>query len=223
MSKKIFVSYKHNDENVAKLSEDHKNTARDYVDHLIDTQLDDEIYKGEGNEDLSEFKDATIRSRLKDKIHDSSITLVLISPNMKEPHTAEQDQWIPWEISYSLKEITRNDKTSHTNAILAVVLPDRNNKYSYFIEDNTCQHCHCGTLKTNKLFHILKNNMFNIKEPTFNNCSNHNSAAPVYTGESSYVYSVKWCDFLSNKNHYLEKVISIRDNRKKYNITKEIQ
>ena len=91
MGKKIFVSYKHGDTNIAKIP-GYYHSARGYVDYLIDKKLNDEIYKGEGNEDLSEFKDETIRTRLKEKIHDSSITIVLISPNMKEASTLEKDQ-----------------------------------------------------------------------------------------------------------------------------------
>ncbi len=226
MGRKIFVSYKHNDKNIYKLEEenykvDGEYTARSYVDYLIDSFKGDEIYKGEGNEDLSKFKDDTIKNHLKEKIHDSSITLVLISPKMKT-NEKESGQWVPWEIAYSLKEITRNDRTSHPNGIIALVLPDKTNSYSYYIEDNTCQYCNCRTLKTNELFKILKENMFNIKEPTFSNCEHHTENT-VYTGESSYILSVKWHDFIKDKDQFIERATAIRDNRKAYNIVKEIQ
>ena len=220
MARKIFVSYKHGDSNVEPINDE--TTARDYVEELIELFEDDEIYKGEGNEDLSEFKDETIESHLKDKIYDSSITLVLISPNMKDSWKKESDQWIPWEVSYSLKEITRNERTSQTNAVLAVVLPDLDSSYSYFLEEDTCQDCHCRTLHTNTLFQILKDNMFNIKEPEFNDCSNHPSDT-VYRGLSSYIHSVKWCDFIEDNEKCLKTVEGIRENIDDYNITKIVK
>lgn len=220
MGRKIFVSYKHKDSNVKTL-EGFGNTARAYVDNLIEHRLNDEIYKGEGDEDISKFKDDTIKTRLKDKIHDSSITIVLISPNMKESYTKESEQWIPWEISYSLKEITRNDRTSHTNGVLAVVLPDHLGSYSYMI-DEPCTHCKSKTIKTNKLFQIIRDNTFNKKNKELSQKSCSYCHRSFYTGDYSYIQVVKWKDFISNKNYYLSKTVAIRDDRKSYNIVKEI-
>ena len=52
---------------------------------------------------------------------------------MKEPYKWNRAQWIPWEISYSIKEMRRNDFTSRSNAVLAVILPDMYNSYTYYI------------------------------------------------------------------------------------------
>ena len=38
--------------------------------------------------------------------------------------------------------------------------------------------------------------------------------------QSSYIKSFKWCNFIKNKDYYLNQVIEIRDNRKNYNLTK---
>lgn len=218
MARKIFVSYKHGDTNVAALNG--YSTARDYVEELMDLFEDDEIYKGEGDEDLSDFKDETIEHHLKERIYDSSITLVLISPNMKEGQKAESDQWIPWEISYSLKEISRNDRTSHTNAILAVVLPDLIGSYEYYLVDDACNHCHFRWLKVDTLFQILRDNMLNRSSAETIDCPNQHGT--VYQGESSYIKSVKWRDFVEDKEKYLTIAEEIRDNIADYDITKVV-
>jgi len=229
MGRKVFVSYKHKDSDVKQLkgylSNGYCTIARDYVDYLSDNTLKDDVYKGEGDEDLSDFKNDTIKNRLKDKIHDSSVTLVLISPNMKEDFNQEADQWMPWEISYSLKEITRNDQMSHTNGVLAVVLPDRNGNYSYYISQcDKNDSCNTRNLAIDTLFQILRNNMFNYKyndnETYEYACKNCNSV--ISYGKSSYIESIKWCDFISNKDYYLDRTVGIRDDRKSYNIIKEV-
>lgn len=66
---------------------------------------------------------------------------------MKEPNKWEKSQWIPWEISYSIRKTPRSSYTSQRNAVLAVVLPDRYNSYNYY--------------STSKLFPILKSNIDN--------------------------------------------------------------
>lgn len=133
----IFVAYKYWDFGVASLPNysglyPH---ARDYVDWIEDkiTFKSDDTYKGEhDDEDLTGKSDDYIWDKLKNKIFYSSVTIVLISPNMKEPKKWERSQWIPWEISFSLRETVRNDRTSRSNAILAVILPDKNGSYNYY-------------------------------------------------------------------------------------------
>ena len=150
MGRKIFISYKYLDYDVKMLTEATQPTwPCDYVDYIQKQVLAaDDIYKGEkSDEDISDWPEYKIWAHLKDKIYDSTITIVLISPNMKEQGRWEKSQWIPWEISYSLRETTRNDRTSHNNAILAVILPDKNGSYDYY--------------NTVKLFPILKANIDN--------------------------------------------------------------
>lgn len=137
MGRKIFVSYKYADSDVCSVPNvsEHHPTVRDYVTWLERkfTDRSDNIYKGEhDNEDLSTKSDDYIWDKLKDKIYDSTITIVFISPNMKEAGRWEKSQWIPWEIAYSVRETTRNDRTSHSNAVLAVILPDKSGLYDYY-------------------------------------------------------------------------------------------
>lgn len=227
MGKKIFVSYKYSDSDVPPLTENilaeifNPTTVRNYVDNL-QTLLDagDNINKGEADgEDLSDFKDSTIQSKLRDKIYDSSVTIVMISPNMKELWTHESDQWIPWEISYSLKEHTRNGRTSQTNAMLAIVLPDRNGSYDYYIERRICQGCFCDFQNTNILFQIHRANLFNVKVPSYKACTSGNN---IYAGDYSYIRTVRWNDFIGFPSSHISQAELLNDKIATFNITKTI-
>ena len=220
MGKKIFVSYKYADSQVEHL--DHMKwfeitTARDYVD-VLQSKLDeqDHINKGEDDgEDLSDFADETIWSKLRDKIYDSSVTIVLISPGMKESWKSEKEQWMPWEISYSLRETTRNDLTSRRNGVLAVVLPDRVGSYNYAIESKTCCAGGCNNWHTNKLFWILRENMFNQYKKTQMDCNQGDS---VYYDWPSYIHMVRWKDFIDRVNYWIIQAERIQNNKEEYDI-----
>lgn len=150
MGRKIFISYKFKDNDVNKLPNVTQPTwPCDYVDYIKDNVLaNDDIYKGENSdEDISSWPEESIWHHLKDKIYDSTLTILLISPNMKEIGKWQRSQWIPWEISYSLRETTRNDRTSHNNAILAVILPNKMGRYDYY--------------NKNDMLPIIKDNIIN--------------------------------------------------------------
>ena len=219
MARKIFVSYKHGDSNVASING--KTTARAYVDELINLFEGNQIYKGEGYEDLSKFKDKTIETHLKKNIYDSSITLVLISPCMMDD-AKESDQWIPWEISYSLKEVTRDGRTSKSNAILAIVLPDSSSSYNYFIQEDICPICHARKFNTHMTFQIIEKNICNKKNLDVYPCPEHSFDEILCKESESYIYIVKWSDFLENKENQLEIAEERRENIEDYNITKEV-
>ena len=220
MGKKIFVSYKYADalvEHLGHMSWYETTTARDYVD-VLQSKLDetDHINKGEDDgEDLSNFADDTIWSKLRDKIYDSSVTIVLISPGMKERWKSEKEQWIPWEISYSLRETARNDRTSRRNGVLAVVLPDRTGSYNYAIESKNCCPSGCNFWHTNNLFWVLRENMFNQSKKTRMECDQGDS---VYRGWPSYIHMVRWKDFIERINYWVTQAECIQNNKEDYDI-----
>ena len=205
MGNKIFISYKYSDSSVKQLKPHdffHTTTARDYVD-IIQSKLErdgNHINKGEkDNESLADFADETIRSKLADKIFDSSVTIVLVSPNMKDFYKDEKDQWIPWEIAYSLRNKKRADNYSKRNAILLVILPNINGNYDYANQDGF-------------YFDIIQKNLNNLRynypaNKLRNGCS------------QSYLLRCNWENFISNVDGWINAAIEIKENGDKYNIT----
>lgn len=220
MGRKIFVSYKYADNNVFALPGIPNTTVRDYVDYLqsLFDEYSDHINKGESDgEDLSHLSEETIWDKLKDKIYDSSTTIVMISPGMREKNRSDQSQWIPWEVSFSLKETTRNGITSHSNAMLAIVLPDKHGSYDYYFTK-----LRCGVIlhKTYTLFKIIAKNMFNLNNPQKHYCAA--CGREHYHGPSSYIQAVKWEDFYQNPDYYIELAHERLKHMNDYNIVKEV-
>lgn len=210
MARNVFVSYKYADDNVRQLPGHYHTTARHYVDEiegLLTTE--GQIYFGEHDgEDLSEWSEEAIWNELKDRIFPTSCTIVLISPNMKEEHAYDKSQWIPWEIRYSLVETVRNDRRSHRNAIFAVVLPDRNGSYTYALVRRGCCPSGCTFYHNDWMFTIIKENMFNLKNPRTNNCERNET---IWYGEFSYIPMVTWDYFKDNVSHMIERAERIKD------------
>ena len=98
MAHKTFISYKYSE-------------SWELRDRIIQAMGSDAAYyTGETSEspDMSDLKTATIRKKLADMIYSTSVTIVIISPHMKESN------WIDWEIEYSLTQTTRKERTMGT-------------------------------------------------------------------------------------------------------------
>ena len=105
MAHKTFISYKYSE-------------ARNLRDEIIVALGDSaSYYKGETSEspDLTDTSTENIKENLKDMMYDTSVTIVILSPNMTESN------WIDWELEYCLKDKTRKGRTSHNNGIVAVI------------------------------------------------------------------------------------------------------
>lgn len=225
MGHKIFISYKYGDTSVQRLARTpygEPTIVRHYVDEIqAPLKEGDHINKGElDGEDLSQFKDETIASKLRDKIYDSSVTVVLISPRMKELYTPEKDQWIPWEISYSLREVPRAYRVSRANALLGVVLPDVNGSCEYVITNRACCPSGCIYLNRSNLFAIIQENTFNRKRPPQHTC---NIQDIIWDYPFSYMHIVSWPTFISSMDKVIEEAIAIRDRISEFDIHKQVR
>lgn len=115
MAHKTFISYKYSE-------------AQNLRDRIIKALGEDALYyQGETSDspDLTDTTTENIKKNLADMMYNTSVLIVIISPNMKK------SEWIDWEIEYCLKEITRKDRTSHTNGVVGVIMKV-NGGYGWF-------------------------------------------------------------------------------------------
>lgn len=133
MINKIYISCEPKDSSVKHLSGSMTTTVNDYVTYIENKLANNKIYRGIlGNEFHGDITEEYISEEIKYKILDSTLTILLISPDMKAADGDERTQWIPWEILYSLTPTLRFDKVMRSNAVIAVILPDKSGDYSYF-------------------------------------------------------------------------------------------
>lgn len=140
--------------------------------------------------DLSQDTDSKIKNYLKEMIFDTSVTIVIVSRNMK------QSDWVEWEIEYSLKNISRDQRTSKTNGIICVI--------------------------DDYLSHIFQDDIKNINDYLFpvilKNVNNKKLTAPQNLSKN-YVDFVTIQNFLSNPNKYIEEAFIKSQNIEFYNVS----
>lgn len=200
MAHKTFISYKYSE-------------AIDLRDRILKTLGDDaRYYQGETSEspDMSDRSTDYIKEKLKDMIYSTSVTIIIISPNMKK------SKWIDWEIEYSLKQIKRGDKTSGTNGVLGVVMK-YNGDYSWLRPATTNSDGHTAILtNTEYLYEIIKNNRFN-QEPKVYTC---NVCENVDYLKGSYISLINEDAFLVDPNKYIDNAYDKSKNTANYNISR---
>ncbi len=184
MAHKTFISYKYSE-------------AQKTRDAILEAMGEDAVYyQGETSEspDLTDTSTENIKRNLRDMMYGTSVTIVVISPEIKK------SKWIDWEIEYSLKKISRNDRTSHVNGIVGVI-QKVDGGYDWF---KSYVQNHDGhevvRYKANLVYDIINNNRFNQnpKEYACKKCRSVNELTGSYI---SYVEEEK---FLNHIDKYIE-------------------
>ncbi len=192
MARKTFISYKYSE-------------ARDLRDRIIQALGDDATYyQGETSDspDLSDTTTVNIKRHLSNMMYNTSVTIVILSPNMKK------SKWIPWEIEYSLKNIKRSGRTSHTNGVVGVI-KKVNGNYSWLKKTGlNCHNASTASYDLSILPDIIANNHFNSNPPQW-----HCSECKTYDFlNGSYISFVEEDSFLIDPSYYIENAYSKSEN-----------
>lgn len=201
MARKTFISYKYSE-------------ASELRDKLINSLgVDATFYKGETSKspDLTDTSTDNIKEKLKAMIHDTSVTIVIISPKINE------STWIDWEIEYSLKEISREGRTSRANGIVGVISKIEGSynwlKSSTKMEDG----CTVWNYNPSILFPIIIANRYNLKSDNRYTCPNCKCFDML---NGSYISLIEEDDFLKNPQKYIENAFEKSNDIENYNISK---
>lgn len=201
MAHKTFISYKFSE-------------AQELRDRIIEELGEDATYyQGETAEspDLTDAATSTIKSKLADMMYDTTVTIVVLSPNIKE------SGWIDWEIEYCLKEVSRKERTSKTNGLVGVV-QCVNGSYDWLVTTATkADGCQIRTIDSTKLYSIINANRFNLKEKSY--------ACPACKSfdrlTDSYFSIVDEGEFLKTPDRYIDNAFEKAENAGDFDLTKQ--
>ncbi|MEC2062693.1 MULTISPECIES: TIR domain-containing protein [Bacillus subtilis group] len=201
MAHKTFISYKYSE-------------AKNLRDRIVDSLGEDaKYYQGETSEspNMSDRTTEYIKSKLKNMIYSTSVTIVIISPNMKK------SKWIDWEIEFSLKQIKRSERRSGTNGIVGVVMK-HNGDYSWLRPEKTYSDGHTAIMTKNEyLYEIITRNRFN-QNPKEYSCDVCKTIDQL-TG--SYISLIAEEDFLRNPDRYIENAYEKSKNVDNYELCRQ--
>lgn len=201
MAHKTFISYKYNE-------------AQDLRDAICEALGEDATYyQGETSDspDLTDTSTENIKRSLMDKMYNTSVTIVVVSPNMK------QSKWIDWEIEYCLKEIAREGRTSKTNGVVGVI-QKRGGNYAWFKNALQNPDGHTASSYNDHLvYSILTKNRFN-QNPKLYVC---NACKTINRLTGSYISYIEEDEFLRDPQAFIENAYDKSEDVDGYDLTKE--
>ncbi len=195
MARRVFISFRFNDGYKYKESlEKIFNKDEDIINHSEDV-------------DRSNYKDDTIREYLYKKLRNTSVTIVLLTPNAinhKKIYfygSYKYDDWMYDEIRYSLEDRDGN----RCNGLIAV--------YTHEVENMILKKN--GDLTYISSFNnLVRENMFNVKK-----LYKQNKKEGIYDRDYDHYCSlISWDEFINNYDKYINIAEKKRENKDHYDI-----
>lgn len=206
MGTNVFISFRFDDGEDLKLE----------IEELFDSSTD--VYNRSENVDRSDMSDDTIRNYLYGKLKETSVTIVLLTPNAvnyKKDFFGKYDDWLYDELRYSLQDREEN----RTNGVVALYTDESKDQ---LIQSSThsCPLCN-EEQNTNSVLYfdnLVRKNMMNIKD----NYKSQQCVGLYDSDEDSYISLIHADDFKANFSEYIEKAKEKRDRKEEFELVKEM-
>ena len=202
MATKVFISFRFSD-------------GKEIKDELVDLfDESTEVINRSEDVDRSQMSEDTIQEYLYEKLKDTSVTIVLLTPeavSYRKNWIGNYDDWLYDELRYSLED----KKNNRTNGVVAVYTDDAKDM---ILESSShyCSHCQetksCRTLKF--FDNLARKNMLNIKQSYKKNLCND-----LYDdSHDSYISLVSLEEFKQDHTKYIDNAKDKRDRLHEFNI-----
>ena len=206
MATKVFISFRFSD-------------GKKIKDELVDLfDESTEIINRSEDTDRSQMSEEIIQDYLYEKLKDTSVTIVLLTPKAVDYSKnlwGEYDDWLYDELRYSLED----RKNNRTNGVVAIYTNDAKDK---LISESThsCSQCQetqsCRSLKN--FDNLVRKNMVNIK-----NSYKKNPCDNLYDDEhDSYISLVSLEEFKQDYTKYIDNAKEKRDRLHEFEISKRM-
>lgn len=206
MATKVFISFRFSD-------------GKEIKDELVDLfDESTEVINRSEDVDRSQMSEDTIQEYLYEKLKDTSVTIVLLTPeavSYRKNWIGNYDDWLYDELRYSLED----RKNNRTNGVVAVYTDDAKDM---ILESSShyCSHCQetksCRTLKF--FDNLARKNMLNIKQSYKKNLCND-----LYDdSHDSYISLVSLEEFKQDHTKYIDNAKDKRERLDEFNIAKRM-
>lgn len=206
MATKVFVSFRFSD----------GKKIKDELVDLFDESM--EVINRSEDEDRSQMSEDTIQNYLYEKLKDTSVTIVVLTPeavSYRKDWSGRYDDWLYDELRYSLED----RKNNRTNGVIAVYTEEAKDKL-FTERTHSCSKCQetkiCRSLEN--FDNLSRKNMLNIKLRYKKNQCND-----LYDDEhDSYISLVSLEDFKNNYSKYIENAKDKRDRADEFELHKKM-
>lgn len=205
VARRVFVSFRYAD--------GHRYKER--LEDLFDSTT--KIINHSESDDRRGYAEDTIRKHLYKKLANTSVTIVLLTPEALTYRTdvfGHIDDWTYDEVRYSLED----REGSRTNGLVAVYAPEVE---SEILSSHSCARCGRGCKVTSvpNRDHLFRRNMMNVKS----NYKKHQCDGIFDSNEDSYCSLVSWSDFCNNYADYIDRAARKRERIDEFYICKKLE